>query len=126
VTRFAPVVAAVARLVLVAAFGASMLATALPTPAQSAADQWKRDLPAPTGFVNDFASVFDASSKARMETMARSFRDRTEIDIAVVTLQSLNDRPIEDVALALGRQWGIGAGTEKNGLIILPLDSERQ
>ncbi len=118
--------AAVARLVLVAAFGASMLATALPASAQSAADQWKRDLPSPTGFVNDFAGVIDQSSKARMENMARNFRDRTDIDIAVVTLQSLNDRPIEDVALALGRQWGIGAGTEKNGLIILLALTERQ
>lgn len=125
-TRFADVVAAVARLVLVAAFGVSFLASSLPVSAQSAADQWKRDLPAPTGFVNDFAGVIDASSKARMETMARNFRDRTDIDIAVVTLQSLNERPIEDVALTLGRQWGIGAGTEKNGLIILLALGERQ
>lgn len=125
-TRLAAVRALAARLVLVAAFGASFLASVLPVAAQSAADQWKRDLPAPTGFVNDFASVIDASSKARMENMARNFRDRTDIDIAVVTLQSLNSRPIEDVALALGRQWGIGAGSEKNGLIILLALGERQ
>lgn len=125
-TRLAAVGAVAARLVLVAAFGATFLASAFPVSAQSAADQWKRDLPAPTGFVNDFAGVIDASSKARMETMARNFRDRTDIDIAVVTLQSLNERPIEDVALALGRQWGIGAGTEKNGLIILLALGERQ
>lgn len=125
-TRLAAVGAVAARLVLVAACVASFFASALPVSAQSAADQWKRDLPAPTGFVNDFASVIDDSSKARMETMARNFRDRTEIDVAVVTLSSLNERPIEDVALVLGRQWGIGAGTEKNGLIILLALGERQ
>lgn len=125
-TRAAEAVVAFARLALVAAFVAVSMLTAPPAPAQSAADAWKRDLPAPTGFVNDFAGVIDAPSKARMETMARNFRDRTEIDVAVVTLESLHDRPIEDVALAIGREWGIGAGTEKNGLLILLAVGDRQ
>jgi uncharacterized protein len=48
--------------------------------------------PTPTGFVNDYAKVVDPASAARMETMARNFRDRTAIDVAVVTIPSLQGR----------------------------------
>jgi uncharacterized protein len=75
--------------------------------------------PTPTGFVNDYAGVLDAASVERMETMARNFRERTGVDVAVVTLRSLEGRPIEEVGLRMGRDWGIGAGEDKNGLLIL-------
>jgi uncharacterized protein len=82
--------------------------------------------PTPTGFVNDYAKVVDSASAARMETMARNFRDRTNIDVAVVTLPSLQGRPIEEAGLQIGRQWGIGAGEEKNGLLVLIAIEERK
>src|ERR1043166_8454690 len=82
--------------------------------------------PTPSGFVNDFANVVDAESANRMETMARNFRDRTQIDVAVVTLPSLQGRPIEEVGLNIGRQWGIGAGQDKNGLLILIAIEDRK
>jgi uncharacterized protein len=82
--------------------------------------------PTPTGFVNDYASVVDAESASRMETMARNFRDRTDVDIAVVTLPSLRGRPVEEAGLQIGRQWGIGAGEEKNGLLILLAIEDRK
>ena len=69
--------------------------------------------PAPTGFVNDLAGVIDPASKERMETMSRNFRDRTQIDVAVVTLPSLEGRAIEDVGIDLAREWKIGGGEEK-------------
>jgi uncharacterized protein len=83
-------------------------------------------VPTPTGFVNDYANVVDAASKERMETMARNFRDRTQIDVAVVTLPSLDGRSIEETGLQIGRQWGIGAGTEKNGLLVLVAPADRK
>jgi uncharacterized protein len=82
--------------------------------------------PAPTGFVNDYAKVIDPASAARMETMARNFRDRTQIDVAVVTLPSLQGRPLEEVGLEIGRKWKIGAGEEKNGLLIFISIEERR
>src|SRR6185369_8652747 len=84
------------------------------------------ELPPPTGFVNDFAGVVDAASRERMETMARNFRDRTQIEIAVVTVSSLQGRAKEDVGLQIGREWGIGGGQEKNGLVILLAPEEHQ
>ena len=82
--------------------------------------------PAPTGFVNDFAGVIDPASKERIETMSRNFRDRTQIDVAVVTLQSLDGRPIEDVGIDLAREWKIGGGEEKDGILVLLAPNDRQ
>jgi uncharacterized protein len=83
-------------------------------------------IPAPTGQVNDFAGVVDEASRARMETMARNFRDRTGIDVAVVTLKSLEGRPVEDVALEIGRTWGIGGGGDKDGVLVLLAIEDRK
>ncbi len=85
------------------------------------------ELPAPSGFVNDFAGVVDAASRERMETMARNFRDRTSVDVAVVTLASLDGRPIEDVGIDIGRKWGIGAGDgDKDGVLVLLAVQDRR
>src|SRR5260370_32757009 len=65
--------------------------------------------PPPRGFVNDFAGVVDPTSVAHMTAVITEIRARTRGDIAVVTLADIGDRPASDVALQIGRQWGVGA-----------------
>ena len=69
-------------------------------------------LPAPTGYVNDFANVLDARTRARLEAMARNINAHTQGDIAVVTLPDLKDRPVEEIALRIGREWKVGGRAE--------------
>jgi uncharacterized protein len=82
-------------------------------------------VPPPTGHVNDFAGVLDGASVRHMEAVARDIRAKTRGEIAVVTLDSIGDRPASDVAVQIGRQWGVGAEAEagdpaKNlGIVIL-------
>lgn len=109
-----------------AALALALLAFGEAVPARAQSADWRTELPAATGFVNDFAGVVDAASKARMETMARNFRDDTQIEVAVITVASLNGRPIEDVALAFGRQWGVGGGADRSGIVILLSIGDRQ
>src|SRR5207253_8847834 len=60
-------------------------------------------------------------------------REKTRGEIAVVTLADIADRPAADVALQIGRQWGVGAKGEagdpaKNlGVVVLlvPLKDHR-
>lgn len=71
--------------------------------------QMPRDsLPAPRGFVNDFAGVIDAAASARMEATLREVQQLTHGDIAVVTLSDIGQREAGDVALQIGRQWKLG------------------
>jgi uncharacterized protein len=69
-------------------------------------------VPPPRGYVNDFAGVLDAASVAHMEGVIAEVRDKTHGEIAVVTLPDIDDRPVADVALQIGRQWGVGAKGE--------------
>jgi uncharacterized protein len=69
-------------------------------------------VPAPRGFVNDFAGVLDSAAIVRMEATIRAVKEKTRGEIAVVTLADLGNREASDVALQIGRQWGVGATGE--------------
>src|SRR5437899_2538259 len=69
-------------------------------------------VPPPRGYVNDFAGVLDAASVAHMDAVIAEVRDKTRGEIAVVTLPDIDDRSAADVALQIGRQWGVGAKGE--------------
>jgi len=66
-------------------------------------------VPAPTGMVNDFANVIPAEQQSRMERLAASVRGASAGEIAVVTLPTIEGRDVGQVALEIGRAWGVGA-----------------
>jgi len=47
-----------------------------------------------------------------MEAVIAEVRAKTRGEIAVVTLPDIDDRPAADVALQIGRQWGVGVKGE--------------
>ena len=69
-------------------------------------------VPPPVGYVNDFAGVLDSASIRHMDAVIGELRDKTRGEIAVVTLADLGGRPASDVAVQIGRQWGVGAKGE--------------
>jgi uncharacterized protein len=66
-------------------------------------------IPPPRGFVNDFAGVLQPSAVETMEAIARTVRDRSGGEIAIVTLRDIGGREAADVALQIGRDWKVGA-----------------
>jgi uncharacterized protein len=85
--------------------------------------------PTYAGHVNDFAGVVDVSTKERLERLLRNFEERTAAQIALVTVTTLNDRPIEEYANQLYRAWGIGAKTgaekDKGALLLVALQDRK-
>src|SRR4029077_2174318 len=69
-------------------------------------------IPPPRGFVNDFAGVLDSASIRHLEAVIAEVRDKTKGEIAVATLADIGDRAASDVAVQIGRQWGVGAKAE--------------
>lgn len=82
--------------------------------------------PAPTGFVNDFAGVISGGTKNALEGLLSSFERATGNEIAVVTLPSLDGRTVEDVAVDLFKQWGIGKKGKDDGILFLIAPGERR
>ncbi len=73
----------------------------------------------PTGYVNDFAHVIDPQFAAAIETYCGNVERATGAQFAVVTVDSLEDEPVEDVAVRLFKEWGIGKKGTDEGLLIL-------
>jgi uncharacterized protein len=73
----------------------------------------------PTGYVNDFAHALDARSSAAVEAYCGQVDRLTGAQFAVVTVDTLEGEPIEDVANRLYRQWGIGKKGKDEGLLFL-------
>ncbi|MFH0799906.1 MAG: TPM domain-containing protein, partial [Pseudomonadota bacterium] len=82
--------------------------------------------PKPAGFVNDFAGVMSAGSKSKVEGLLSSFEKSTGIEVAVATLPSLEGRTVEDVAVDLYKEWGIGKKGKDNGALFLVAPNERK
>jgi len=66
-------------------------------------------IPAPTGYVNDFAKVVDPASRAAMQSVIDGVRAACGGEIVVVTLPDIGGRASIDVARDIGRRWKVGA-----------------
>lgn len=71
------------------------------------------------GYVNDFANVVDAQSRAALEAYCTAVEQSTGAQVAFVTLPSLQGEPIEEVANAIFNAWGVGAKGKNNGILLL-------
>lgn len=106
------------RLFLAAALAGAALATARPA-AQA--------LPKLTQPVNDFAGIIDADSSREMDRRIRALESRTRDAVVVVTVDTIEPfGSIEDYAVRLFEQAGIGQRDKDNGLLIVVARSERQ
>ncbi len=64
---------------------------------------------APTGFVSDFAGVIPADQAAAMTRLIEIVQAGSQGEIAIVTLPDIAGRDAGDIALQLGRAWGVGS-----------------
>ena len=79
----------------------------------------KREFPKPIGYVNDFAKVVDVPTKDQLAAICAEVDKNANAQIAIVTIQTLAGSPIEDYALHLFNEWGIGHKEDNRGLLIL-------
>ena len=75
--------------------------------------------PNPPRLVNDFAHALTADQVESLEQKLVAYDDSTSVQIVIVTVNSIGDYPIEDYALKILRDWGVGNKKTNNGLVIL-------
>jgi uncharacterized protein len=85
----------------------------------------------PAGYVTDVTGRIDAGAVGRIDALAERLRGATGAEIAVAVLPTIGDRAAVDVAVAIGRAWGVGAkaavGDQRRnaGLVILLVPKNR-
>jgi uncharacterized protein len=82
--------------------------------------------PSPQGYVTDAANVIDVASKQSLEQQLSDFERQTSIEIAVATVPSLEGETVEDYAVGLFKQWGVGKKGKDNGVLLLVAPNDRK
>ena len=81
---------------------------------------------APTGYVNDFAGILTTEQRQFLETKIGSFEKNTSNEISVVTVPNLGGDTIENFAVKLFQDWGIGKNKKDNGVLLLVARNDRR
>jgi len=80
----------------------------------------------PVGYINDFASVLSQSTKFQLTALCTEVDQKAHAQIAVVTIKSLDGRPIEQFSVDLATKWGIGPKQSERGVMILLAVEDRR
>lgn len=80
----------------------------------------------PEGGVSDFARIFTAEQKKALEMRVAEYARPAGLEMAVVTVSSLEGETIESYAVKLFEEWGIGDEMSDNGVLILVAPTERE
>jgi uncharacterized protein len=80
----------------------------------------------PTGFVNDYAGMLNATQISQLNQKLTQFSQDTSNEISVVTIKSLDGDTIENFSNKLFTDWKIGKDKKDNGVLLLIALDERQ
>lgn len=82
--------------------------------------------PNPPRLLVDNAALFATQDAEFLEKKLKILDDSTSNQIAVVTISTLGDYPIEEYAVKLFRSWGIGDKKKNNGILLLIAKEDRK
>ncbi|MDR6786442.1 uncharacterized protein ABIE26_005161 [Pedobacter africanus] len=80
----------------------------------------------PNTLVNDYTGTLTSSEIQQLEQKLVAFDDSTSIQVAVVILKSVGEYDINEYAMALGRNWGVGTKGKDNGVVVLVALGDRK
>lgn len=84
--------------------------------------------PTPTSsiYAQDYAGVLKNETKEQINTISSALAARTKAQVVVVTVNTLEGYPIEDYALGILRNWGVGDRQLNNGVVMLVAVGDRK
>ena len=85
-----------------------------------------KSLPKPTDYVSDFAHVLSPQAKLRLNLLCGQVDHQAHAQIAVVTIHTLEDEPIQQYAVELEDAWGVGGKKSDRGVLILFAVNDRK
>ncbi len=79
-----------------------------------------------TGYVTDTAGVLSPQGRQQLDALCTEVAQKTQAEIAVITIKSLGDRPVEEYARDLFEKLGLGPkGLGRGVLILFAMDDHR-
>ncbi len=75
--------------------------------------------PNPPKLVNDLADILTPEQEVHLEQKLVNYDNTTSIQVAIVTVPTLDGADVADYAIELGRKWGVGNKSTNNGVVVL-------
>jgi len=73
----------------------------------------------PAGYVTDLADVIGPEAKTRLAALCLDLEQKTGAQMAIVTVRSLGTNSIENFAVDLYKQLGVGSKSDNRGVLLL-------
>ena len=83
-------------------------------------------IPKTMGYVSDYGNVISSEDESVMTAVAEKLRRAGGIELAVVTIDSLDNDSIESYTLRLAEEWGVGGADTDTGVVLLLAVKDRQ
>jgi len=80
----------------------------------------------PTGYVSDLAGVIAPDARARLEALCAEVEQKTGAQMAIVTVTSLESETVDNYAVDLFKQLGVGGKKDNRGVLLLVAPNERK
>lgn len=78
------------------------------------------------GYVTDLAGLLSSEEEEKLNNKIVDFKNKSSVEIAIVTVQDMGGEDIEGYANKLFNSWGIGKSGLDNGLLILVSMKEKR
>ena len=85
-----------------------------------------QDVPKNDGWVTDLAGLLTPEQEQQLEARMESFRRGSGHDIALLTVKSLGNEPIERYALRVAREWKLGSVEKNDGALLVVAKADRE
>ncbi|MCF7793031.1 MAG: TPM domain-containing protein [Candidatus Cloacimonetes bacterium] len=83
-------------------------------------------VPSLKGRINDYAGILNSQEERNLESYLTQFENRSSIQIAVLTIKSLEGENLESYSIKVADEWKIGQPGEDNGVILLVAIQEKK
>ncbi len=80
----------------------------------------------PVNYVSDYAEIIDAELEGKINALAEEIERNTTVEVAVLTVPSLEGRDVDGFAVEVFEKWGVGKKDVSNGLLIVVAPNERE
>lgn len=76
--------------------------------------------------IHDDANILSPAFESELEQMLKAHEDSTSNQIAILTIPSLQDEPIEDYTFRVAEEWKLGQAEKDNGILVLVAVDDRK
>ena len=76
--------------------------------------------------INDEAHIFSQNERDELLNLVQNFEQNSTTQIAIVTLNSLESRSIEELSLEIARDYKLGQKKDNNGVLLVVAPNEKK